>query len=180
MVLRGGRPLFLIDIAVPRNIQPEVGHLPDVHLYDIDDLQVVVEENIALRQQEIPKVEAIVQQSTDQFLTWLRGRNVATTIATCERWPEQISEDEATRAPASPGPFGDREEHVVRAMASAVVNKLLHLPTVRLKEYATRAAVTCTWTRCAACSTCIRTVTAPTATGMAASFDEENYNGHEL
>jgi glutamyl-tRNA reductase len=140
MRLRGGRPLFLIDIAVPRNIQPEVGRLPHVHLYDIDDLQVVVEENIALRRQEIPKVEAIVHQSADEFLGWLRGRNVASTIRDLRTMARQVTQDETERALRRLGPLSDREERIVRALGQSIVNKLLHLPTVRLKEYADEGA----------------------------------------
>lgn len=140
MVLRQGRPLFLIDIAVPRNIQAEVGQLPDVHLYDIDDLHVVVEENLALRKQEIPKVEVIVQQSTEQFLTWLRGRNVASTIQDLRQMAEHICEEESSRTLRRLGALGEREQQMVRAMASAVANKLLHLPTVKLKAFASEGS----------------------------------------
>jgi glutamyl-tRNA reductase len=136
MRLRGGRPLFLIDIAVPRNIQAEVGDLPNVHLYAIDDLQVVVQENIALRRQEIPKVEAIINQATTEFLAWLRGRNVVSTIRDLRTLAEQVTNDETERALRRLGPLNDREERIVRALGQSIVNKLLHVPTVRLKEYA--------------------------------------------
>jgi glutamyl-tRNA reductase len=136
MALRQHRPLFLIDIAVPRNIQAEVGGLPNVHLYDIDDLNIVVQENIALRQQEIPKVEAIVRQSTNEFLTWMRGRDVAATIRDLRMTAEQITNAEVERALRRLGPLSERDQQIVRALGQGIVNKLLHHPTVRLKQFA--------------------------------------------
>jgi glutamyl-tRNA reductase len=78
---RDGRPLLLIDIAVPRDIDPEVRGLPRVHLYDIDDLQAAVEENLNSRRQEVAKVERIIDEGLARFTVWLRERGVVPTVA---------------------------------------------------------------------------------------------------
>jgi len=136
MAARHNRPLFLIDIAVPRNVEPEVGRLPNVYLYDIDDLKAVVQENLEQRQREVPKVEGIVAECTEEYMAWLRGLDVAATIRDLRSAAEQLCADEVDRALRRLGPINEHQERVVRMLAHNIVSKLLHTPTVRLKELA--------------------------------------------
>ena len=135
---RRQRPLFLIDISVPRNVEPDVGRLPSVYLYDIDDLQTVVQENRAQREREIPKVEAIVSQCVEEFLAWQGSRGIVPTIRDLRGHAAQICEAEVARALRRMGPLSDRDEKVLRGLAHGIMNKILHSPTVRLKELATQ------------------------------------------
>lgn len=136
MVLRRQRPLFLIDIAVPRNVDSAVRKIPNVYLYDIDDLQSVVQANLVQREREVPRVQAIVRESTAEFITWVRSLDVAETIHDLRTLADQIRDDEVARALRRLGPLSEREEQIVRLLGHRIVSKLLHRPTVRLKEFA--------------------------------------------
>lgn len=136
MAARRGQPLFLIDIAVPRNVDAEVGKLANVYLYDIDDLKSVVQENLEQRQREVPKVEAIVVACSSDFMAWLRSLDVASTIRDLRSAAERLRDDEVDRALRRLGPLDEHQERVVRMLAQNIVSKLLHTPTVRLKELA--------------------------------------------
>lgn len=136
MAARHGQPLFLIDIAVPRNVDADVGRLANVYLYDIDDLKGVVQENLEQRQREVPKVEAIVAASTAEYMAWLRSLDVASTIRDLHSAAERLCDAELSRALRRLGPIDPHQERVVRTLAHNIVSKLLHTPTVRLKELA--------------------------------------------
>ncbi len=136
MAARHEQPLFLIDIAVPRNVDAEVGRLRNVYLYDIDDLKHVVQENLERRQREVPRVEAIVAQCSADFVAWLHSLDVASTIRDLHSAAERLRDDEVDRALRRLGPLDARQERVVRVLAHNIVSKLLHGPTVRLKELA--------------------------------------------
>lgn len=136
MTRRQQHPLFLIDIGVPRNVDPAVGKLANVYLYDIDDLQAVVQENLAQRQREVPKVEAIVEQCSTEFMGWLHALDVVATIRDLRAAAEQVRDDEVARALRRLGPLSEHQERVVRMLANNIVTKLLHSPTVRLKQMA--------------------------------------------
>ncbi len=133
---RNGESLFFIDIGVPRNVDPRVGELAGVSLYDIDDLQHVVQQNLSEREREVPKVEAIVQETTDEFMAWLAGREVISTICDLRQMAEQICADQVQRALNRLGPLDEREQEIVRNLGQRITHKLLHQPTVRLKESA--------------------------------------------
>jgi glutamyl-tRNA reductase len=133
---RNEAPLFFIDIGVPRNVDPRVGELAGVSLYDIDDLQQVVQRNLSEREREVPKVQAIVQEATDEFMAWLAGREVISTICDLRQMAEQICADQVQRALNRLGPLSEREQEVVRSLGQRITHKLLHQPTVRLKESA--------------------------------------------
>ena len=96
---RKNRPIFLIDIGVPRNIQPEVNKIDNVFLYDIDDLQGVVSNNLREREREASRAEEIVQQEVDATMTRLRAQEIAPTIASLQEQLEEIREAELARAP---------------------------------------------------------------------------------
>ncbi|HIC90390.1 MAG TPA: glutamyl-tRNA reductase, partial [Anaerolineae bacterium] len=136
MHMRRNRPLFLIDIAVPRDIDSAVGNLPNVFLYDIDDLQKVVEANLEQRRQEIPRVQAIVKAEVADFMAWFRALDVVPTIVDLRQHAERIREAELQRALRQLSHLSDREQNVIHSLSQRIVNKILHQPTVRLKQHA--------------------------------------------
>ena len=133
MASRTGRPLLLIDIAVPRDIDPGAREVPNVHLYDIDDLQNVARGNLQLRRNEVAQAEVLVEEEVAKFSDWLRTLAVVPTVASLRARAEavRIAELERTLAKTSMSP-ADRKR--VEAMTSAIVKKLLHAPISRLKQ----------------------------------------------
>ena len=134
--LRHGRPLFLIDIAVPRDIAEDAGHATGVFLYDIDDLQKVAAANLRERKKESAAAEAIVEQEVRDFLEWRRSLEVVPLVAELRRRADEIRKAEIAKARQRLGPLTPEQENALEAATSAIVNKLLHAPTVRLKELA--------------------------------------------
>lgn len=136
---RRGRPLFLIDIAVPRDVDPAVGAMEGVHLHNIDNLQSLVEANLQEREKEVAKVQAIVEEETAAFVSWLRCQEVVPTMVALRDRLEKIRQGEVARY-SSKLNLGEREHNAVEAMTQAIVNKILHAPTVRLKAQANDGA----------------------------------------
>lgn len=136
MKKRAGRRLFLIDIAVPRDIDPAVAKVKDVDLFDIDDLQHVVDSNLAERKKEAVKAEKIVEQEMDAFLKWLSMQFITPTVAALKQRGEEIKQKETLRAINRLGDLTEREKKVISSMANSIVNQLLHDPVVQLKHYA--------------------------------------------
>lgn len=133
---RGSRPLFLIDIAVPRDIDPEVNELSDVFLYDIDDLSGVVESNLEDRMREARKAEAIIGEEMEAFERWLDSMEVVPTIAAIRAKAEAVRQEEYEKALKRLGGLSEKELRTIEALTSAIVNKMLHGPTARLKAAA--------------------------------------------
>ncbi|HSR29866.1 MAG TPA: glutamyl-tRNA reductase, partial [Anaerolineae bacterium] len=136
MHMRRNRPLFLIDIAVPRDVDPAVGKLSNVFLYDIDDLQRVVAANLEQRRREVPRVQEIIQQEATEFLAWFKARDVVPTIVDLRQHVDGIRESELAWALHKLEGLSDQERNVVLAFSRRLVNKILHEPTVRLKQEA--------------------------------------------
>jgi glutamyl-tRNA reductase len=133
---RRGRTIFLIDTAVPRDVEPEAGELDDVYLYNIDDLQAVVEKSLSVRQSEVEQVEAIVEEEVRRFSVWLRTQEVGPTIAALQRRAEAIREGELERLRNRLSHLRADDVKVVEATVRGVVNKLLHQPIIHLREAA--------------------------------------------
>jgi glutamyl-tRNA reductase len=134
---RAGRSLLLIDIALPRDIEAEAAHIPGVHLYNLDDLQASVDEGIRLRLQEVEQVQAIIVEESLAFQRWLRSLSVTGTISDLRQRVDQLREQELARAMQRlPGTLTEREAAAVRELTTRLVNKLLHTPTLRLKDAA--------------------------------------------
>lgn len=134
---RGGRTIFLIDIAVPRDVAPEVGHLPGVVLYDIDSLQSVVDANLAERRRAAVAAERIIDAELREFLLALGSRFVIPTVVALKKRGEEIKQNELDRAlNRLGGELSDRERKVISAMANSIINQLLHEPITRLKKLA--------------------------------------------
>lgn len=136
LAMREGRPLFFIDIAVPRDVESAVRHIPNVHYYDVDDLQAVIATNIEERRREIPKVEAIMAEEAGQFAAWLKSLDVVPTIAGLREFAEGIRQAELEKALRRLNGISERERNIVCALSVGIVNKLLHEPTVRLRQHA--------------------------------------------
>lgn len=135
MRARKQRPLFFVDIAVPRDVDPAVGAMENVFLYDIDDLQSVVAANLKEREKEAVKVEAIIEEEARNFGSWLRSLEVVPTIVALRERLEQIRQAELARYGGRLN-LSDRDRNTVDALTQAIVNKILHTPTVRLKAEA--------------------------------------------
>jgi glutamyl-tRNA reductase len=136
---RKGRPLLLIDLAVPRDLDPGINDLPDCYLYDIDDLEAVVQETLAGREPEFAKAEGIAVAEAARFRDWLAARDVVPTIASIRERAEQIRRGELAKASGWLAELPERERDAVESLTSQIVNKLLHEPIVRLKEAAAAA-----------------------------------------
>lgn len=131
-------PLILIDLAVPRDIDPDVALVPGAHLYNIDDLEQVVATNLARRRDEIADVAQIVAEEGERFAQWLSTRAVVPTLLGLREQAEDIRKRELERALKRLGPLEERERQIIEALSANIVNKLLHRPTVRLKNAAAR------------------------------------------
>lgn len=133
MAARPKRPLFIIDIAVPRDVDPNVTGIPNVHLRDIDDLQATAEQNVKEREAEIPQVEAIVDEEITKFMDWLNSLSAVSTITDLRHHLEDLRQHELERL-FSRLDLDEREQELVAAMSHRLINKILHEPTIRLKK----------------------------------------------
>ncbi len=134
MLERGGRPLVLIDIAVPRDVEASCGELGGVSLYDIDDLQAVVVRNLSTRESETPRAEEIVEEEIHRFARWLGQLETLPTVSALRTHGNEIveqvlDENDGRWESASP-----RDLVRIEAVARAVMSRLLHEPTIRLRS----------------------------------------------
>jgi glutamyl-tRNA reductase len=134
MARRDGSPLLLIDIAVPRDVDPAVRALDRVHLYDIDDLQSVADANRRARQKESMAVEAIVQEEAARFLDWSRSLAVVPTISALRCESEKMRQAELAKTLAHLPDLTDEEKQHIESLSQAIVKKILHRPISRLKS----------------------------------------------
>ncbi len=130
---RRNRPLFLIDIAVPRDLDPKLNDLDNVYLYDVDDLSNVVEMNKSERESEACTAERIVAEDTLKFLQWLDNMEVSPTIAAIRSKAEIIRKAELEKTFHHLHPSA-KEKKSIDKLTSAIINKLLHDPIMFLKE----------------------------------------------
>jgi glutamyl-tRNA reductase len=131
---RPGRPLVLIDLAVPRDIDPDVADCPGVALYDMDDLQRAVASNIGGREAEAGRAGAIVDEEAAQFERWLRSLDVVPTISALRHRGEQVVEHVVRENEPRFESLSEPDRERLRAMARSIVSRLLHEPTLRLKD----------------------------------------------
>jgi glutamyl-tRNA reductase len=131
---RRGRPLFLIDLAVPRDLDPAIHELDGCYLYDIDDLEAVVAETLAGRRREAERAETIVADEAERFREWQASLDVVPAIASLRARAEEIRDAELERSKLS-----GAERRAAESVTAAVLNKLLHLPTIRMKQAAAAA-----------------------------------------
>jgi glutamyl-tRNA reductase len=132
---RRHRPLFFIDIAVPRDVDPAVQELDGCFLYDIDDLEAVVAETLAGRRAEAIRAEELVAEEARRFREWQASLDVVPAIASLRARAEEIRSAELAKL----GALSDRERRTLESVTAQILNKLLHLPTVRMKQAAAAA-----------------------------------------
>lgn len=131
---RKHKPVFLIDISVPRNIDPEINKIDNVYLYDVDDLQEVVDTNILERKKEADKAEKIIDEEVDKFARWMSSLDSVPAIIALRQKAEKIKAEEFEKFKNKFPDLGEEKIKAAQYMASAIVNKLIHPPTAALKE----------------------------------------------
>ena len=129
-------PLFFIDIAVPRDLDSDIARLDGCFLYDIDDLEAVVAETLAGRRAEAERAEQLVGEEAERFRTWQASLEVVPAIASLRARAEEIRQAELAKAATR---LSENERVTLDAITTQILNKLLHLPTVRMKEAAVSA-----------------------------------------
>jgi len=138
MAERNGRPLVLVDLAVPRDIDPACGAIPGVHVFDLDDLERVVAETLHVRDGAIEAVERIVYEGSDGFLRWLRAQSAAPAIRELRERAEELRVAELERFLARMSHLAPEDQQRIDLLTRGIVNRLLHAPTVHLREAAER------------------------------------------
>jgi glutamyl-tRNA reductase len=133
---RGGRPLCILDLGVPRDVEPAVGQLENVFLYDLDDLQAVARQAAAERRRDIPAAEHIVSEEVERFWAWYGGRVVVPVLTELRDRLEAVRQAELERALRRLPGLGPEERRHIEHFSHALVNKLLHQPTIALKQAA--------------------------------------------
>ena len=134
MRARRNAPLFLIDIAVPRDIDPAAAQLDNVYLYDIDDLSSVVAEDASARRREVARVEAIISQETGRFMHWYRSLAAAPAVTALRDKFEQVRRQELERLQRKLAHLSEADRAAIEQMTASLINTLLHDPAVRLKD----------------------------------------------
>jgi glutamyl-tRNA reductase len=133
---RRGRPLLLVDLAVPRDLDPAINDLDGCFLYDVDDLEAVVAETLSGRRSEAARAERLVAAEAARFRDWQAALDVVPTIASLRALAEEIRDRELEKAGSK---LSERERRQVESVTSQILAKLLHLPTIRMKEAAAAA-----------------------------------------
>ena len=133
---RRNRPMFFIDIAVPRDIDPAVNEIDNLFLYDIDDLQQVVDDNMKERMSEAGRAEEIVDSEVEAFYSKLRSREVVPTIVELREALEKLRRDEIERNRKQLGPMNAEQQEALERITQSMINKILHHPITQLKDMA--------------------------------------------
>ena len=131
---RKQKPIFFIDIADPRDIEPRVGDIENVYLYNIDELQKVANENIKDREKEVERAEAIVQDEMVKFVQWYQSLEVTPTIVALRNKFEEIRSKELEKTLSLLPNLSEKEKQSLEMLTSSIINKILHDPLTRLKQ----------------------------------------------
>jgi len=126
-------PIFIVDLAVPRDVEPEAAELDDVFLYTVDDLSTIVKDNLQIRREAVVQAEQMIADQTGHFLRWLEGRNVVPTIAALHGHHDELRSTELGRARRMLA-GGAAPDKVLEALARGLTNKLLHAPLSALNS----------------------------------------------
>ena len=132
----GGPDLLMVDVSVPRNIEPMIDQLERVRVFDIDALQRVLDDNMAQRQANVPSVEFIIEQELANFMRWWQEREAVPTIDALRTKIKQMAADELDIALSRLSYLDEHEHEVIKKLLHRVVNKMLHQPTVSLRQHA--------------------------------------------
>ncbi len=153
METRDGRPLLLVDIAVPRDIEPECREIAGVSLHDIDDVQQIVERNASGREAEARRAEPILAAELDRFERWLASLEVVPTIAALRERGDEVVRRVLAENEGRWESLGEADRERLAAMAKAIASRLLHEPTAADEALGRqRRAPTSTSAPCASCS----------------------------
>ena len=133
---RKNKPMFIIDIAVPRNVEPSVNELDNVFIYDIDDLQRVVEGNVEARKQEAEEAEQIIAEEVERMLSRLKTRDVVPTIVSLQAQLESLRASEVARMKGKLGAMTHDQEEAIEALTRGIINKIAHGPISELRRQA--------------------------------------------
>ena len=131
---RKNKPIFFIDIAVPRDIEPDVNDLENIYLYDIDDLQVVVSANMKEREKEAENAMNFISQEVTKFNNWVGTLDAVPTIVEIRKKAENIRKQEIEKTLKKISHLSEDDKQLLRQMSSSMVNKILHKPTIKLKQ----------------------------------------------
>ncbi|HIJ59772.1 MAG TPA: glutamyl-tRNA reductase [Nitrospirae bacterium] len=132
---RKNKPVFIIDISVPRNVAPDINDIDNVYLYDVDDLQDVVYSNINNRKKEAEKAENIVSEEVESFINWIDSLQVTPTVIALKKKAEEIRDDEFQRFKNKYPNLNEDTLKAIHYMGTAIINKLIHPPIIALKEH---------------------------------------------
>lgn len=138
-VLQGrkpGRPLFMVDIAVPRNLDPAIGELSNVFLYDIDDLESVVKTNLAERRKEAEKIGELIRGEVSAFEQWMKTLGVTPVIHALQEKSNRIYEETMESMMKKLPDLDEREQKIIRKLAKSIVNQMMRDPILKVKEMA--------------------------------------------
>jgi len=131
---RKNKPIFFIDIAVPRDIEPDVNDLENVYLYDIDDLHVVVSANMKEREKEAENAMNLISQEVTKFNNWVGALDAVPTIVEIRKKAENIRKQEIDKTLKKISHLSEDDKQLLRQMSSSMINKILHKPTIKLKK----------------------------------------------
>ncbi len=135
---RKNRSMFFIDISVPRNIDPLINNIDNIYLYNVDDLQGVVEANLKERVKEAKEAEAIIVEEIEKFYKWVKSLDVVPTIVALKKKIEDIRKGEIEKALSGMNGFQEKDIQTIDAMTKAIVNKIVHDPVTHLKKEANK------------------------------------------
>ena len=131
---RKNKPIFFIDIAVPRDIEPDINDLENIYLYDIDDLHVVVSANMKEREKEADNAMNFISQEVTKFNNWVGTLDAVPTIVEIRKKAENIRMQEIEKTLKKISHLSEDDKKLLRQMSSSMVNKILHKPTIKLKQ----------------------------------------------
>lgn len=131
--LRRHRPILIVDIAVPRDVEPEVAELNDVYLYTVDDLQQIIEGNVRAREAEAAKADELINESLLNWQVQLKSQDAVDTVKELRQWADDIRQDELLKAKKALD-RGERPEAVIDSLSRSMMNKLIHTPSVTLRQ----------------------------------------------
>ena len=130
---RKHKPIFMVDLAVPRDIEPEVEKLNDVYLYTVDDLQNIIKDNLNSRRQAAEQAEEIIDTSVEHFLSWMKAQTAQSTIVDYRQQATQLQQESLNKA-LSALKNGNAPEDVMQQLAHTLTNKLIHTPCTQLRK----------------------------------------------
>jgi glutamyl-tRNA reductase len=133
---RGDRPLCILDIALPRDVDPEVGSLDNVFLYDLDDLRAAAAANLERREEDVPAAHAIIAEEGQKFWDWVAGLAAVPVVREFRDEMDRLRSTELAAALKRIGPLSPEQADAIEQFSRSLMNKFLHEPSVRLKAAA--------------------------------------------